>query len=349
MHVIELYQLTEWIDAEIRRGNIVNKYQNLESILQQNASANQPKQPFESQKNELIEAIGRVPLSRLSIDQLNFLRRLRIAEHVGDEGIAYIEDSLYRNVIDIATSAANIRNVINDINYGLKKSEQIKGGLTDCVDLEPPEFEEVLIRVSFSGHASMSNVADLKKWASIWYDIARGIAMAHNSSPEEVRIVGAKRGSIVLELAVIYGIALTTSKIIILALNVANRVLDIKKKAEEIRGLKLSNDKLAKEIEKEAKNEKTSGIESIKKEILAELKLNTAREGDKVAALNKSVEDLVDFIEKGGEVDFVMPEESDTEEGEKKTNAEIRKRLRIAFEDIRRIEHTVKLLEHKNP
>jgi hypothetical protein len=349
MHVIELYQLTEWIDAQVRGEKILKKYQVLQSILKQNAAPNQPQQPFESQKDDLIAAIARVTLNRLSIDQLDFLRRLKIAPHVGEEGIADLEDNLYKHVIDIATSAANIQRIIDDINYGLEKSELIKKGLTDCVELGPAEFDEVLIRVSFSGQASLLNVADLKKWAGIWYEIARGITMAQDLSPEDVRIVGAKRGSIVLELAVVYAFALTTSRIIILALNVANRVLDIKKKAEEIRGLKLTNDNLAKEMQKAAAEEKAGGVEKIRKDIAAELKLNIETEGDKVTALNKAVADLVDFLEKGGEVDFVMPQEPESEETEEKETTQTRKRLRVAFEEIRKLEHSVKLLEHKKP
>lgn len=352
MHVIELYQITEWIDVEIRENEIVQKYQNLQSILQQNAQPNQQQQSFESQKNELIEALGKVALNRLSIDQLDFLKRLKIAQHIGDEGINSIEDNLYKNVIDIATSASNLQNVIEDINYGLEKSEQIQRGLEDCVDLESPEFDEVLIRVNFSGSATMANVTDLKNWGIVWYDIARGIAMAHGASPEEVKVVGAKKGSIIIELAVVYGIAHTTSKIILSALNVADRVLDIRKKAEELRGLKLSNKKLANEIEKEADKEKESGIANITKEIVAELQLKIEGEGDKVTALDKSVHNLVDFIEKGGEVDFVMPEESDIEDEDIETDKKKQKKLkelRLAFEGIRRLEHKIKQIEQKNP
>jgi len=350
MHVIELYQLTEWIDVEIRENQIVKKYQALQSILHTNAQPNQPHQPFEPQKNELIEALGEVALDRLSIDQLDFLKKLKIAQHIGDEGINSIEDSLYKNVIDIATSASNLQNIIKDINYGLKKSEQIKNGLGDFVDFELPEFDEVLIRVNFSGYATMANVADFKKWGTIWYDIARGVTMAHGSPPEDVKIIGAKRGSVILELAVAYGVAHTTSKIILSALKVADRVLDIRKKAEEIRGLKLNNKKLADEIKKAADKEKASGIGNITKEIVATLKLNGEGEGEKVNALDKSVINLVDFIEKGGEVDFIMPEESDIED-EDKENEERKelKGLRIAFEEIRRLEHKIKQIEHKNP
>ena len=57
MNVSELYQLTKWIQNEIVNTQIPQKYQQLLQILQRNAQPNQPKQPFEQQKNNLIEAI----------------------------------------------------------------------------------------------------------------------------------------------------------------------------------------------------------------------------------------------------------------------------------------------------
>jgi hypothetical protein len=111
----------------------------------------------------------------------------------------------------------------------LAKSEQIKTGLTDCVFEEEYEAEnEILMRVSFTGNAPMSNVADFKSWGNIWYDIGRGISMAHGLSPEDIKIVGATKGSIIIELAVIASIATTTSGIILAALKVAEKVRVIK-------------------------------------------------------------------------------------------------------------------------
>ena len=183
----------------------------------------------------------------------------------------------------------------------------------------------------------MSNVADFKNWGNIWFDIGRGVAMAHNASPEDVKIVGATKGSIIIELAVIASIAATTSGIILAALKVAEKVLDILKKAEEIRNLKLQNSKLANDLKHEAENEKQAGIEAISAEIIKQLKLKKNGEGDKVAALEKAVKNLVNFIESGGEVDFIIPEE-DTESSESETNKPRYKDLRVTFQEIRYLE-----------
>jgi hypothetical protein len=347
VNVSELYNLTHWITREIQQTKIQNKYQTLQKILQQNSQPNQQQQPFETQKEDLISTLREVPLGQLTRDQLDFLEHLGIAEAVGQAGIDVIEEVLYKNVIDVATSAQKIQQQVQKINQGIAKSNQIKEGLTDCVLEEEYEADnEILMRVSFTGHALMSNVSDFKSWGNIWYDIGRGIAMAHNASPEEIKIVGATKGSVIIELAVIASIATTTSGIILAALKVAEKVLDILKKAEELKGLKLKNEKFAKDLEKEAANEKKAGIEEITDQVAKQLGLKED-EGDKVKALDTAVKNLVNFIEKGGIVDFVIPEPD--EEGEDEEHNESNDQLRVAFQEIRRLEKKVALLEYKEP
>lgn len=344
MNVSELFDLTHWITREIEGVQIPQKYQALQAIIQQHAQPNQQRQPFESQKEDLIRTLTSVPLGQLTRDQLSFLEQLGIANAVGEEGVITIEDVLYRNVIDVATSAQKLQEIMQKVSNGINKSNQIKTGLTGCVFEEEYEADdEILMRISFTGHAQMENVKDFKAWGGIWYDIGRGVAMAHDLSPEDVRIVGATKGSIILELAVVASIATTASGIILAALKVAEKVLDIRMKAEELRGMKLKNDKLAKELEKEAENEKKEGIEQITADISDKLKIKINGDGDKVKALDTAVKNLVNFIEKGGIVDFIVPDEDEAEEGEENGNAD----LRVAFQEIRLLEKRIALLEHK--
>lgn len=344
MNVSELYDLTKWISIEIEQAQVLQKFQALQTIIQQHAQPNQQRQPFEAQKEELFETLRKVPLNHLTRDQIEFLSHLGIAEYVGKNGIDVVEEILYKNVIDVATSATKLQKIIQKISQGIQKSNQIKKGLSDCVFEEVYESEnEVLMRVSFTGHAPMENVTDFKSWGNIWYDIGRGIAMANNASPEEVKIVGATKGSIVIELAVIAKIAATASGIILAALKVAEKVLDIRKKAEELKGMKLMNAKLAKDLEKEAENEKKAGIEKITINISNELKLKKDGEGDKVKALDTAVKNLVDFVEKGGIVDFIAPDNEESEDNKETEN------LRMAFQEIRQLEDKLKLLEHETP
>jgi len=345
MNITELYQLTQWIDENVRSKDIAGKYQAVFNVLQQNARTGQQQQPLEPHKEALIEAISSISLEELSIDQLAFLRRLGIADHLGINALSNIEDILYRNALDIPTAAAEFNKIVEAINNGLAKADQIKNGLSDLVDPEELPKDEALIRVGFTKDAAVNNVVDWKKWSSIWYDIGRGIALAHDRAPEDIKVVGAKKGSIVIELAVAYAIAKTTGKIILFALQVADKVLAIKKQAAEISHLELKNDKIAQELEQEAANLVEEKKQSITALIFEELGINEDADGEKRTALEKAIKKLIDFIERGGDVDCVLPTEM---EGEGVNAADI-KAIRDEFKEIRTIENKIKKLEHKEP
>lgn len=343
MNVTELYNLTLWVEENITKTQIPQKYQALQQILQQNTQSGQ-QQPLESQKNDLFETIKNVPLKQLSKEQLTFLHALKIAQSIGEEGISIIEDIFYKNVIDVATTARKMQETYQNLTTGIKKLNQVKAGLEGYVTQEEYEVEnEVLMRITFTGHAELSNVVHFKDWGKIWYEIGRGIAIAHNTAPEEVKIIGATSGSIVIELATIPAIAATTATIIYSALKLAEKVLDIKKKAEEIKNLQLQNKKLASDIAKEAEKEKEKGIEEITVLIVEQLSIKKTEEGDKVLELDKAIKHLVNFIESGGEVDFVLPENGESQDDD--NSATEYKKLKEQIQEIHLLESKLKLLE----
>lgn len=164
MNVDELYHLTEWINTEVAQKEIPSLYSALHNILKQNIQPNQQKQPFDDQKNSLFESLKNVPLSQLTIDQINFLEKLGLAACIGPNGVMVLEEILYKNVIDVATSTAKIQEILTSINEAISKSNAIQKGLEGCVEVRKSIPDEILIRVNFSKDAAMANITDLKKW-----------------------------------------------------------------------------------------------------------------------------------------------------------------------------------------
>lgn len=353
MNIEELYRLTKWVNQEIKQKKIPAKYQQLHSLLEQNSQPNQQKTPFEKQQEELIQTLRSVNFDRLTKEQISFLDDLRIGDFLGNEGVEYVESILYKNQLDIASASAKIQKIVSDLNEGIRKVDQISEGLNGCVDDDEYELDdEVLIRVCFFGEAQIENVKDFKDWGNAWHEIGRGIAMAHGATPEDIKVVGAAKGSVIIELLTISAIATTVSTIILSALKVAEKVLDIRKKAAEIRHIDLKNKELeknAKALEKTAEKEKEDGVQNIITVQIKELKLNKDSNGDKISALEKAVTNLVNFVEKGGELDFVIPEEDEEEAEDGETTRREPSpfsKLRSDFENIKKIEHKIKLLEH---
>lgn len=355
MQIQELLRLADWFKENVVDEKIPNFYKNLHNKMNQNANANnnQPKQPFEQDKENLLNALETVNLNLLTLEQIGFLEQLEIIELLGQDGISNIENVLYENNLDIATAAKKIGEFSNKIANAQTTLSEIEATLSKSFSIEDDEElpeDSVLMRVYFQEGAAMNNINDFKKLGAAWYDIGRGIAIAQNRSPEDFNIIGAQKGSVILEMAVYAGVATSVSTILLAGLKVADRVLDILKKAEELKALKLSNKKIEQEIKKEADKEKENGIQTILDTAIEKLELNPEQDGDKVNALKKSITKLIDFTQKGGAVDFVQPEdEEESEDGENGENGmrEEMMKLKTDVQEIRKLENKIKLLESK--
>lgn len=353
MQIQELLRLTNWFQKNIVDEKIPNFYQNLHNKMNQNAKAinNQPRQPFEQDKLHLLNALEKVNLNSLTLEQISFLEKLEVIEILGKEGITNIKNILYENKLDIATAAQKIgmfsnritrtQTLLNEIESTLSKSFSID-------DIEELPENSVLMRVYFQEGSAMNDINDFKKLGATWYDIGRGIAMAQNRSPEDFSIIGAQKGSVILEMAVYAGVATSVSTILLAGLIVADRVLEILKKVEELKTLKLNNKKITEEIKKEAEKEKDNGIQTILETAIKKLSLDPEKDGDKVNALRKSITKLINFTQKGGAVDFVQPEDnadSNEEEGNEDGTRNEMFKLKENVQEIRQLENKIKLLE----
>lgn len=344
MHVEELFYLTKWVGEEIVGKKVPQKYQQLQGILSQNAQPGQPQTPFESQKNELISLIEEITTESLSREQVEYLNKLKILSSVGKKGVVQLEDILFRNVIDVATAAQKVQTIINNLNEGLNKIKLVSDGLKGCVEEGGEEVkDEALMRVSFLRKSAISNVIEFKDWGTKWHDIGRGVAMAHGAVPEDIRVIGASRGSVILELVTSPIIAKTISSIILEALKVADKIQDIRKKAAEVEGLRLQNKRLAQEIKEAAEQEKERGVKELVDNQSKAL-IRKKEDGDKAVALEKAIRTLVDFIDGGGEIDFVVPE---AKEGDASSQEEsIYSKIRSTAQEIRKLEDHLLLLEN---
>lgn len=352
MQILELLRLTDWFKTNIVGEKIPNYYKNLFNKLNQNASNN--KQPFEDDKTNLFNALNTVNLNSLTLEQIKFLEQIEVLDILGSEGIDKIESILYENNLDIATAAKKVEEFNTRMNTAVATINELDSTLSKSFSLEDREDipeDSVMMRVYFQDGVAINDITDFKKLGATWHEIGRGIAMAQGKTPEDFKIIGAQKGSLIVEMAVLAGIATSVSTILLAGLKVAERVIDILKKAEELKALKLSNKKIEQDIKKEAKTEKDNGIKSILEAAVKELGINEKTEGDKVTALEKSITKLIDFTEKGGAVDFIEPEEDEVEESEETSENDgnpIRKeinKLRENVQEIRELENKIKLLE----
>ncbi|WP_342316661.1 hypothetical protein [Lysobacter sp. FW306-1B-D06B] len=339
MNTEELAGLTFWVDREVVERQIPRLYSELATAVQNNANGS--RQAFAREQAQLVAQLAEVDLTSLTDAQARFLEeKLRLLGHLGGAGIRELEGVLFRNALDVVTAASELNRIAGEVTTAIERSTQIRAALYGLVDPFETPRDEIVLRVVFDHDASINDVVDLKKWAQEWHDIGRGVAMAVGASPKEIRVIGAQTGSIILTLATTLAIARVISSVLLKALEVAEKVQALRKAELEIQALKLANTQVLNAIRLQAEAEKHEGLEHISKAIADE---TPNLDGERLAALEKAVGKLVKFIEKGGEVDVVLPASMEQAAEEPQGEA---LRLKRDVVRIRELEHGMRAIPY---
>ncbi len=352
MHINELFALTEWVEKEIKSINLGGIYSNLFNVLNQNANRrnNQPAQPFEEQKADLLAALNGVNLYVLSETQIASLDTMGILRNVSSKAVSKVTE-LLSNTLDIAHVATELNSIKTELQQGVQKSDAIRAALGPIAQQNESDIaaNKILTRITFHHDASINDIKELNEWSSKWFDIGRGFAMANGQTPEDVEIVGATKGSLILEVAILASLALPIAKTISLTMDSLVKFQDFRLKSAEIRKLKDDNENISAELEEDAERWEARAIkvkENAQTEITEKIKQHFDNyKEDANAELHKAVKTLIDFLSRGGDVDCVIPEESEEEVGAE--SAETLKALREDFKRIRNLKEDLRI-EH-NP
>ena len=348
MDIRELEKLAVWYGEHFDR--LGSLYQALISPIQHNANQAQ-KVAVEEPLNELIKYLRQMDFEVLSIEQLKLLAKLRISVYVGHEGADFVNSIVRTANYDASTAftALSVANAtLGNVRSYLDSFLQSLNGLELRNQEDDSEF--ITIRVSFQNDASITNISQWKKSSADWYDIIRGIAMVNNEAPEATKIISATKGSIILTLAATAGVTALLATIAKHITNTAKEVLEVEHSREDLKQKKLLTKAMADELDRVAKEKEDNAVQEIVSGFKHVMPDGT---GDKLAALTKSVEKLLAFNEKGGVVDFVMPENEGEDEGAVEGNEEAPAAAptglaaaKMAIRDYQEVREQVKLLSH---
>lgn len=351
MQIAETYALAEWINDEIVDAQVVQEYDALFNVVDQNASRpqNQAMQPFEDQRVALFETISSVNLNALSLSQLESLETLGIKPYVGKAGTTNLAE-LLSNTLDIALVAKRISEFRSELTSGIAKAAAIKQALEPLVDINELDVDSnsILTRVIFEHDASIDDIAMLKSWSSKLFDIGRGFAIAQGQTPQDIRVIGASKGSLIFELAIFATKVVPIATAVGLILTAMVKFKEYQLKAIEVRRMKAEDADLAEELEEDAvrwdqRADKLKAAIAVK--VAEEVRQSIVDfKEENTAEYEKAVRTLVDLYAKGGSVDCVIPEEEEDEEREADTTAAF-ETLRQTFARIRDLRETP-LLEH---
>ncbi|HUD30316.1 MAG TPA: hypothetical protein VMQ93_15715 [Novosphingobium sp.] len=345
MDIRELEKLGVWYAAHFDR--FAPLYQGVISPIQHNATQPQ-KLAVEEPLNDLIKYLRRMDFESLSIEQIKLLDKLGVSTYLGHEG-AHVVDSIVRTGnYDPNTASTQLNEAYGKLSNARTYLDSFLQSLNN-LELRDQEdgSDFITIRVSFQNEASITNVSQWKRSSADWYDIIRGIAMINSEAPEATKVIGATKGSIILILAATAGVTALLAKIAKDITTTAKDILEVENSREDLKQKKMLTKVMADELDRLAKEKKENTVA----EIVGEFKhLVAGGAGDKLAALTKSVEKLLAFNEKGGTVDFVMPENFDEDEDEVQAAAPLGlAAAKKAIQDYQEVREQVKLLSYHEP
>jgi len=313
MNVDELYRLGVWYANQFSG---LNKRYNalLEPI---NHNANQPdKRPIEDQLNALIEFLSNQHFDELSLEQLKMLSSLGVDTYIGREGASYVDAAVRTSNYDPATAVQRFNTAIQSIS----STRSLLSTYVEAVDNLGFAPSDVLaedglitIRVGFQNDVAINNIADWKETAKEWYDITRGLSMACRERPEDIKVIGAETGSVILILAGTAAFTALLAKISKHITSTAKDVIEIRMEMENLRQKKLLTKGMELELKKLEKERTDSAVATVEK--LLDGKIEN-KDGDVGVALANSIKKLLTFSEKGGTVDFVSPEDDEDSDDE---------------------------------
>lgn len=233
---------------------------------------------------------------------------------------------------------------MNQINSSLNQYDTLTEAAT-------PIDGKITIRIQFKEDASIEDVVQWKKWSNEWHDIVRGISLSIGEAPEDTKVIGAGKGSLVMILsgtvAFTGALALITKHLT----SIIKNVLQIANTIEDLRHKKFLNNTIENNLKKQSEKTKTDGV----KIILAEVNkaLPKALDGEQKQALENSIKKYLKFSDLGGDVDFVSPPETHEEDeenaGDDAVSAEEITNIRNIIHEVRSLRDEVKLLTHQVP
>lgn len=348
MQLSELIGFSEWYLNLFQE--LQPKYQELHRILKHN-SQQQQKIPLEEGLNDLDNYLKEMNLSVLTDQQISILKMYAIDTLLGEAGHSFIDTTIRKSEFDPATATEEISEAIKQLVEAKTRTNGIVDAFKglDMPTAEPEIGEgKTMVRIHFTEDASIKNISDLKRWSGIWSTIIRGVALSVNEAPEETQVVGAARGSIILEIAgtlELVGVLVAISKSIS---SVMMDILKVKISMEELRSNKLLNREVEAAFKKQINEIEVQGVKTNLEEIRAHLKIPLAPENEK--GVKESIEKALEFYNKGGELDFVSPKQTDEDTNESRDSADFSLKiseLKNLIEDQRALKRKLPQLTHQ--
>jgi len=364
----ELVNLNKWFIEYENRYEAISKLGQLQNILNGNVQARHPQnrnqpaviQPFTNEKKAVVEAIAKYNCSELSSNQIECLKFHNAYEKMGEKPSEYIIQIFRDEGHDLAYLASEIQLISQALNTAKAKILEAANVVTpysEAVNKAEYLTDKARFSIIFRESVKVESLKDLEARSKEWSAIMHGLGVAFNISPTEFKVLGARNGSLVIDLYMCSAAIVPIGFILNRSLAILERFALSIRRIDEIFELDIE-DPAFKHIEEQIKatsedyfnTKKLISAKKIADEVLDNIECEEERRAEADSFLQTSIKKILNHLRKGGDLDAFVPREHiENEEARGDTN-EVNEAVRQIDEfRHKRIELSndfLKLLEH---
>lgn len=362
----EIITLNEWLIKKEDHFQPIQKLNKLQSILNSNIQARHPNQrtqsvitPFTEEKNEAIEALKNYRLSELSNDQISCLSIHNADNFMGEIAADKLSEIFRNEMHDVAYLAKEVTSAHQALSTAkLKIAETCKYISPYFEAINEVEYLDNKARLSiiFKDGVKIETLNDLEARSKEWSNIMYGIGRALDIPSNEFKVLGARNGSLVIDLFMYAPAIIPLGYILNRSLAIIERFALSLRRIEAIYDLELDDpafQELNEQIQATNKEyfslKKVVSAKKIADKILDENECPKDKRAESQVFLEKSIKQILNHLRKGGDLDAFIPKDDKQEENEENSQQKEaieliesfrHKKLKFSTTDF------VKLLEH---
>lgn len=346
----EMTNLNKWFTEKESHYEPIAKLAKLQSILQANVQVRnpnnrqpQPVQSFSNEKNDAIESLRNYKLSELSGDQITCLAVHNSDQYMGDIAADKLLNIFRDETHDLAFLAQEVAKIHEALNTAKTKiSEASKfitpysNALSEATYLQ----EKARLSIIFKDGVKVVSLDDLEARSKEWSKIMHGIGVALDIAPNQFEVLGARNGSLVIDLFMYAPAIVPIGFILNRSFAIIERFAISMKRIKGIYDLDMT-DPLFQEIDEEIKtinekyfsHKKMVSAKKIADDILDKAECPEEKRPEAQTFLESSIKKILNHLRKGGDLDAFIPHSD--EEGTEDENAQEMAEAAELFESFR--------------
>ncbi|MFA0016467.1 hypothetical protein AB4391_24555 [Vibrio lentus] len=367
----EMISLSKWLNDKESLFSPIQKLATLQSILNGNIAARHPNtrqatpiRPFIEEKNLALDAIKALSLSELSNDQIACLSLHNAEQFMGTDAYNYLESIFKNEVHDLAHLASEVQKAHSALTKAKTAINAVAQSMTPYAKLiEEAQYLEDQARFSiiFKEGVQINNLKDLETKSKEWNTIIHSIGVSLGVPPNEFKVLGARNGSLVIDLYMCAAAIVPIGFILSRSLSIIESFAISMKRLKAIYELEI-DDPAIKEIDEDIKaisekyfsHKQLVSAKKIASQILDEAKCSPENRPEAESNLESAIKKILNHLRKGGDLDAFVPTEHNPNEEEQPHNQDSQLKANELIQEFRHKKlglkkaEIIELLEHFN-